>query len=73
MIKIYQDLYSKVDWSLWSIRKKNYPVNKEIRIKTPILRADLCDFSDACIVVKGGTTVTKPDNAKRKKNEKCYI
>ena len=27
--------------------EKNYSVNKEIRIKTPMLRSDLCDFSDA--------------------------
>ena len=25
----------------------NYDVNKEIRIKTSMLRSDLCDFSDA--------------------------
>ena len=30
----------------------NYNVNKEIRIKTSMLRSDLCDFNDACIVVK---------------------
>ena len=29
----------------------NYNVNKEIRIKTSILRSDLCDFSDAYIVI----------------------
>ena len=28
----------------------NYNVNKEIRIKTSMLRSDLCDFSDAYIV-----------------------
>ena len=39
--------------------EKNYDVNKEIRIKTPMLRSDLCDFSDAYIVVKGTITVTK--------------
>ena len=33
-----------------------------------MLRSDLCDFSDAYIVVKGIITVTKPDNAKRKKS-----
>ena len=33
--------------------EKNYSVNKEIRIKTPMLRSDLCDSSDAYIVVKG--------------------
>ena len=37
----------------------NYDVNKEIRIKTSILRSDLCDFSDAYIVVTGNITVTK--------------
>ena len=30
----------------------DYQVNKEIRIKTPMLRSDLCDFNDAYIVVK---------------------
>ena len=47
--------------------EKNYNVNKEIRIKTPMLRSDLCDFSDACIVVKGEITVTNRNNAKRNK------
>ena len=39
--------------------EKNYSFNKEIRIKTPILRSDLCDFSDAYIIVKGNITVVK--------------
>ena len=38
---------------------KNYNPNKEIRIKTLMLRSDLCDFSDAYIVVKGNITVSK--------------
>ena len=46
--------------------EKNYNVNKEIRIKTPMLRSDLCDFSDAYIVLKGGITVINPDTAKKK-------
>ena len=45
--------------------EENYNVNKEIRIKTSMLRSDLCDFNDAYIVVKGTITVTNPDNAKR--------
>ena len=45
----------------------NYNVNKEIRVKTSMLKSDLCDFSDAYIVVKGNITVTNPDNAKRNK------
>ena len=31
----------------------NYNVNKGIRIKTSMLRSDLCDYSDAYIVAKG--------------------
>ena len=46
----------------------NYNVNKEIRIKTSMLRSDLCDFSDAYIVVKGVITVTSPNNPKRNKS-----
>ena len=37
----------------------NYDVNKEIRTKTSMLRSDLCDFSDAYVVVKRNITVTK--------------
>ena len=39
--------------------QKHYDVNKEIRIKTAMLRSDLSDLSDAYIVVKGTITVTK--------------
>ena len=38
---------------------ENHSVNQEIRIKTSMLRSDLCNFSDGYIVVKG--------NAKRNK------
>ena len=37
----------------------NYNVNKEIRIKTSMLRSDLCDFNDWYIVVKGNIIVDK--------------
>ena len=47
--------------------EKNYNIDKEIRIKTSMLRSDLCDFSDAYIVVKGTITVVEPENAKRNK------
>ena len=47
-----------MDWSLWSIIKK-LQCYKEIRIKTPMLRFDLCDFNDAYIFVKGDITVDK--------------
>ena len=35
-----------------------YNENKSIRFKTPMLRSDLCDYSDAYILVKGTITVT---------------
>ena len=45
--------------------EKNYNVNKEIRIKTPTLKSDLCDFSDAYIVVKGDITLEGDDDANK--------
>ena len=39
--------------------KNNYNVYKESRNKTSMLRSDLCDYSDAYIVVKGDITLTK--------------
>ena len=36
---------------------RTYNTNKQIRFKTLMLRSDLCDFSDACIVI-----VTNPNN-----------
>ena len=37
-----------------------YNENKSIRFKTPMLRSNLCDYSDAYILVKGTITVTDP-------------
>ena len=48
--------------------EKSYDVDKKIRIKTTMLRSDLCDYSDAYIVVKGDVIVTDPDNVKRSKS-----
>ena len=49
--------------------EKNYSANKEIRIKTSMLRSDLCDFSDVYIVVKGDITLEgNADANKRNKN-----
>ena len=48
--------------------EKNYNVNKEITIKTPMLRSDLCAYSDAYIVARETSTVTDPDNAKRNRS-----
>ena len=37
-----------------------YNENKSIRFKTPMLRLNLWDYSDAYILVKGTITVTAP-------------
>ena len=39
-----------------------YSSNKEIWFKTSMLNSDLCDYSDAYIIVKGIINVTDPDN-----------
>ena len=38
--------------------KDRYKASKQIRFKTSMLRSDLCDFSDAYIVVKGRVTAS---------------
>ena len=47
------------------INQKENTMLMEIKIKTSMLRSDLCDFNDSYIVVKGNITVTEPDNAKK--------
>ena len=37
-----------------------YNENKSIRFKTPMLRSNLCDYSDAYILVEGRITITAP-------------
>ena len=55
-----------------------YNENKSIRFKTPMLRSNLCDYSDAYILVKGTITVTAPGsnngaNNKRDKRNRPLI
>ena len=40
----------------------SYNTYKQIRIKKSILQWNLCDYSDACIVLKKTVTVTDPSN-----------
>ena len=42
-----------------------YSVNKNIRFKTSMVRLDLCNYSDAYIVVKGSITVERDGNNKK--------
>ena len=48
------------------INQKKITVLAKIRIKTPMLRSDLFNFSDSYIVLKGDITVTAPYNAKKR-------
>ena len=48
--------------------EKNHNPNKKVRIKTSMLRLDLCDFSDAYIVVEGDITLGG-DNDPNKRNK----
>ena len=51
------------------INQKNITLlTKKIRIKTPMLGSDLCDFSDTYIFMKRDITVTEPNNVKEKKS-----
>ena len=47
-----------------------YSVEKNIRFKNPMLRSDLCDYSDAYVVVKGRITVA--DNVSNNQKIKNY-
>ena len=69
MIKICQCLLLKNGLKFMINQKKNYNINKEIRVKTPMPRSDLCEFSDAYIVMKADIALGGNNNAnKRKKN-----
>ena len=43
-----------------------YSVRKNIRFKTPMLRSDLCEYSNAHVVVKRKITVAGTANPNRK-------
>ena len=43
--------------------ENRYTLSKQIKFKTPMLRSNLCDYSDSYIVVKGTITVADPDGA----------
>ena len=56
-----------------------YDENKSIRFKTPMLRSNLCDYSDAYILINGTITVTAPganngvNNMRDKKNRSLIL
>ena len=68
MIKIYQDLLLKNGLKFMINQKNITLLIKKIRIKTPMLGSDLCDFSDTYIFMKRDITVTEPNNVKENKS-----
>ena len=44
-----------------------YSFNKNVGLKTSMLRSDLCNYSDVYIVVKGTISVTGINDANRRK------
>ena len=53
-----------------------YDENKSIRFKTPMLRSNLCDYSDTYILVNGTITVTAnagANNIRDKKDRKLIL
>ena len=58
---------SKVVTKKWievnDLSSGQYSDNKNVRFKTSMWRSDLCDYSDACIVVKERISVKGTNNA----------
>ena len=58
---------SKVVTKKWievnDLSSSQYSDNKNVRFKTSMWRSDLCDYSDACIVVKERISVKGTNNA----------
>ena len=56
-----------------------YKEDKSIRFKTPMSRSNLCDYSDAYILVKGTITLTAPganngaNNVRYKRNRPLIL
>ena len=60
-----KDLTTKKWMELYDQSEKNYSPNKEIRIKTSMLRSNLSDFGDAYIVVEGTITLEGDNDANK--------
>ena len=52
---------------------KTYNTNKQVRFKTSMVRSDLCDYSDAYIVVKGNVTVSADERDRDEINRQVIL
>ena len=70
-LQIYRNLVLK--WiEVYDLSERNYNVNKEVRVKKPMLRSNLCDYSDVYIVVTGNITLTGESNKSRRKRPLAF-
>ena len=53
---MFQNLWQRNGIEESDLSSGQYSVNKNIRFETSMLRSDLCDYSDAYILVKGTVT-----------------
>ena len=61
LLKSTSDNLSKFrtrNWVEINDKSRGNYANSDIRFKTTILRSNLCDYSDSCILVKGTITIT---------------
>ena len=64
-IQLHQNSWQKIWIEVNDLSSGQYSVNKNIIIKTSLLRSDLCDYSDVYIAVKERITV-EGDNTYQK-------
>ena len=48
--------------------RESYKANSDIRFKATMLRSNLCDYADACILIKGTITITGNAGPPNRKN-----
>ena len=66
--------FTSIKWiEIFDQSNGTYNPNNDIRFKTPQIRADLCDFNDAYIVVTGKITATNPGNNINVHNRKVAL
>ena len=63
MIQLYLSLWQKKCTKINNLSGGQFSVNKNM-FKTPMLRSDLCDYSDAYILLKRTVIVAGTNNAK---------
>ena len=72
MIQINQSLQQENGIKINDLSSSQYSNNRNIRFKTPMLRSDLSDYSDAYIVIKGTITFESTSANNRRNKELVF-